>query len=142
MLFNSPEFVLGFLPIALGGFFLAGRVGGTRWALRWIVAASLFFYGWWNPKFVLLLAGSILGNYWFGQRIHRRGSRRWLIAGTAANLAVLGWFKYANFMIHDVLRLDTPELRIFLPLAISFFTFQQIGLGRPFCRCPARQTAG
>src|SRR5579863_1136851 len=126
MLFNSPEFVLGFLPIALGGFFLAGRVGGTRWALRWIVAASLFFYGWWNPKFVLLLAGSILGNYWFGQRIDRRGSRRWLIAGIAANLALLGWFKYANFMIHDVLRLDTPELRIFLPLAISFFTFQQI----------------
>ena len=126
MLFNSPEFVLGFLPIALGGFFLAGRVGGTRWALRWIVAASLFFYGWWNPKFVLLLAGSILGNYWFGGRIHRRGSRRWLIAGIAANLALLAWFKYANFMIHDVLRLDTPELQIFLPLAISFFTFQQI----------------
>jgi alginate O-acetyltransferase complex protein AlgI len=43
MLFNSPEFVLGFLPIALGGFFLAGRVGGTRWALRWLVGASLFF---------------------------------------------------------------------------------------------------
>ena len=63
MLFNSPEFVLGFLPIALAGFFLAGRVGGTRWALCWLVAASLFFYGWWNPKFVLLLAGSILANY-------------------------------------------------------------------------------
>ena len=100
------EFILGFLPVALAGFFLAGRVGGTRWALRWLVAASLFFYGWWNPKFVLLLAGSILANYWFGQRIlgltrsgRQRAARRWLIAGVAANLALLGWFKYANFLI-------------------------------------------
>ena len=133
MLFNSPEFVLGFLPLALAGFFLAGRVGGTHWALRWLVAASLFFYGWWNPKFVLLLAGSIIGNYRCGQRIlclTRRGrpltARRWLIGGVAANLALLGWFKYANFMIQGVLQLHTPELEIFLPLAISFFTFQQI----------------
>ena len=133
MLFNTPQFVLGFLPVALAGFFLAGRVGGTRWALCWLVAASLFFYGWWNPKFVLLLAGSILANYWFGQHIlgltrsgRQRAARRWLIAGVAANLALLGWFKYANFLIEGVLRLHTPELDIFLPLAISFFTFQQI----------------
>jgi alginate O-acetyltransferase complex protein AlgI len=126
MLFNSPEFVLGFLPVALGGFFLAGRLGGPRWALRWLIAASLFFYGWWNPKFVLLLGGSILVNHWIAERIRRRASRRWLVAGIAANLAVLGWFKYANFFIHGVLRLHTPELQIFLPLAISFFTFQQV----------------
>ena len=133
MLFNTPQFVLGFLPVALAGFFLAGRVRGTRWALYWLVAASLFFYGWWNPKFVLLLAGSILANYWFGQHIlgltrscRQRAARRWLIAGVAANLALLGWFKYANFLIDGVLRLHTPELDIFLPLAISFFTFQQI----------------
>ncbi len=44
MLFNSPEFILGFLPIALGGFFLLGRLAGPVWALRWLVAASLFFY--------------------------------------------------------------------------------------------------
>ena len=96
MLFNSPEFVLGFLPIALAGFFLAGRFGGTCWALCWLVAASLFFYGWWNPKFVLLLAGSILANYWLAERIQRSGSGRWLACGIAANLALLGWFKYAN----------------------------------------------
>ena len=126
MLFNSPEFVLGFLPVALTGFFLAGCLGGTRWALCWLVGASLFFYGWWNPKFVLLLAGSILVNYALGELIHRRRSRAWLIAGVAANLALLGWFKYANFFVHDVLRLNVPELNIFLPLAISFFSFQQI----------------
>ena len=133
MLFNSPEFVIGFLPLALGGFFLTGRIGGTRWALYWLVAASLFFYGWWNPKFVVLLMGSILANYECGQRILRlaqsgrpRAARRWLTVGVAMNLALLGWFKYANFLIQDVLRLHTAELDIFLPLAISFFTFQQI----------------
>lgn len=126
MLFNSPEFVLGFLPIAVAGFFLAGRIGGPRWALVWLVGASLFFYGWWNPKFVLLLAGSILTNYAIAEQIRRHRSRAWLIGGIAANLALLGWFKYANFLLHDVLRLPTPELDIFLPLAISFFTFQQI----------------
>ena len=134
MLFNSPEFVLGFLPLSLAGFFLAGRLGGTRWALTWLIAASLFFYGWWNPKFVLLLAGSIVINYAFAQRICQAASRGWLFAGIAVNLIVLGWFKYANFFIQDVLRLDTPELQIFLPLAISFFTFQQIMFGRELSR--------
>ena len=136
MLFNSPEFVLGFLPIALAGFFLSGRFGGQRWALRWLVAASLFFYGWWNARFVLLLAGSIAANYGFGQRIlrlaqasHQPAARRWLIAGVCCNLALLGWFKYANFVLHNVagaVGLHAPELDIFLPLAVSFFTFQQI----------------
>jgi D-alanyl-lipoteichoic acid acyltransferase DltB (MBOAT superfamily) len=133
MLFSSPEFVLGFLPVALAGFFLVGRVAGPRWALGWLIGASLFFYGWWNPRFVLLLAASILGNYCLGQRVLSlsrtgagRAARRWLIAGVVANLTLLGWFKYANFLVHDVLRLNAPELTIFLPLAISFFTFQQI----------------
>ncbi|HET7881303.1 MAG TPA: MBOAT family O-acyltransferase [Acetobacteraceae bacterium] len=126
MLFNSPEFVLAFLPAALLLCFLAGRVGGPRWMLRVIVAASLFFYGWWSPKFVLLLGGSIVANYTLGRLTLRAQGRYWLVTGIAANLALLGWFKYANFMIHDVLRLHAPEFDIFLPLAISFFTFQQI----------------
>ncbi len=136
MLFNSPEFVLGFLPIALGGFFLLGRLAGSRAALLWLIAASFFFYGWWNPKFVLLLAGSILVNYAFSQHIlhliltgRQPEARRWLIAGATFDLALLGWFKYANFLLSSVTLasgLHTPELDIFLPLAISFFTFQQI----------------
>ena len=63
MLFNSPEFVLGFLPVVVAGFFLLGRVAGRDWAMRWLLAAGLFFYGWWNAKFVLLLAGSIIANF-------------------------------------------------------------------------------
>ena len=136
MLFNSPEFVLAFLPVALCGFFLAGRAGGPLWALRWLVGASLFFYGWWNAKFVLLLIGSIVANYLLGQHILRlslagqqRAARRWLIAGISLELALLGWFKYANFLLQSVAGaagLHAPELNIFLPLAVSFFTFQQI----------------
>jgi alginate O-acetyltransferase complex protein AlgI len=132
MLFHSQPFIFGFLPLCLTSFFLLGRCGGTRWALCWLVVASLGFYAWWNPPFVLLLAGSIGGNYAFGQRILRlaqadraRAARRWLIGGIVADLALLGWFKYADFALHIVLP-DAPALHRFLPLAISFFTFQQI----------------
>ena len=132
MLFHSQEFVLGFLPACLAGFFLLGRIAGPRWALRWLLAASLFFYGWWKPGFVLLLVGSILANYAVACRLRRLAARRadpaarrWLTAGIAFNLALLGWFKYAGFLLHAIVP-QAPALHIFLPLAISFFTFQQI----------------
>jgi D-alanyl-lipoteichoic acid acyltransferase DltB (MBOAT superfamily) len=132
VLFNSTPFILGFLPLSLTGFFLAGRCGDTRWALWWLVAASLFFYGWRNPPFVLLLAGSIAANYGLGQRIlhaaaagRQATARRWLVAGLVLDLGLLGWFKYANFLLH-LLAPAAPPLRLFLPLAISFFTFQQV----------------
>ena len=87
MLFSSQPFILGFLPIMLGGFFLLGRLGGKTWPLRWLAAASLFFYAWWNPPFLVLLAGSVIVNYWVGQRIlalaradQVLAARRWLAA--------------------------------------------------------------
>jgi D-alanyl-lipoteichoic acid acyltransferase DltB (MBOAT superfamily) len=136
MLFSSPVFILGFLPLVLGGFFLAGRFGGPRAApyaaLAWLLAADLVFYGWWNPWDVPLLVGSVVVNYLLGQRIVRcadaggpTAARRWLIAGIAFNLALLGWFKYATFLLH-IAAPSAPSLGILLPLAISFFTFQQI----------------
>ncbi len=132
MLFNSPEFILGFLPLALGGFFLAGRWYGTRAALAWLLAADLAFYGWWNPRYVPLLVGSVAVNYALGRRILRLtragrpdAARAWLIGGVGFNLALLGWFKYADFLLH-VAAPHAPALGIVLPLAISFFTFQQI----------------
>ena len=136
MLFNSQAFVLGFLPVALAGFFAIGRMGGRIWALRWLVAVSLVFYGSWAPRFTLLLAGSMAANFLLGRHIQRQrvaGSERaagaWLAVGVAGNLAVLGWFKYALFLrqiLVDTSGIDLPTLDIFLPLAISFFTFQQI----------------
>ena len=135
VLFNTAPFLLGFLPLTMAGFFLAGRLGGTEWALRWIVAASLVFYGWWDARFVALLAGSIVANYAIGQRIlglaraRRDGAaRRWLLAGVALDLGLLGWFKYAGFLARAaaLAGLHAPSLEVALPLAISFFTFQQI----------------
>ena len=121
MLFHSQIFVLCFLPVFLAGFLLAGR-----YALYWLIAASLVFYGWWNPAHMPLLVGSILANHAIGLRIHRSGApRRWLLVGVAGNLALLGWFKYADFLLAMVSP-DAPALGIVLPLAISFFTFQQI----------------
>jgi D-alanyl-lipoteichoic acid acyltransferase DltB (MBOAT superfamily) len=132
MLFNSPEFILGYLPLTLGGFFLAGRLYGTRAALAWLLVADLVFYGWWNPRYLPLLVGSVTVNYGLGRHIHRltrasrtRAARGWLISGVSFNLGVLGWFKYADFLLHAAAP-QAPALGIVLPLAISFFTFQQI----------------
>jgi D-alanyl-lipoteichoic acid acyltransferase DltB (MBOAT superfamily) len=128
MLFHSVTFILGFLPVCLAGFFLLGRIAGGAWPLAWLLGMSLVFYGWWNPALLPLLAGSILGNWALCRRIAGAGpraGRRWLIGGIAANLLVLGWFKYAGFA-WGIVAPDQPAPDIVLPLAISFFTFQQI----------------
>jgi D-alanyl-lipoteichoic acid acyltransferase DltB (MBOAT superfamily) len=126
MLFHSPLFILGFLPVCLGGFFALGHAAGATGALVWLTAANLVFYGWWNPAFLPLLIGSVLVNHAIAWKTARtKVPRRWMAAGVALNLAVLGWFKYADFLLHIVVP-AAPPLGITLPLAISFFTFQQI----------------
>lgn len=126
MLFHSTAFILGFLPASLLGLWGTGRLCGGRWALRWLVAASLFFYGWWNPAHLPLLGGSILVNYAIARKM-RTAARpgRWMAAGVTLNLLALGWFKYAGFVLR-IIAPDAPPPGIALPLAISFFTFQQI----------------
>ncbi|HET6183028.1 MAG TPA: MBOAT family O-acyltransferase [Acetobacteraceae bacterium] len=123
MLFNTPLFLLGFLPAALVLFFATGRLGGNRAALATVALASFVFYGWWDWRFVPLLAGSIGLNYWLGQKLLRTPGRCWLAAGIGADLALLGWFKYAGFLGASLFGV---HLAIALPLAISFFSFQQI----------------
>ena len=128
MVFNSYLFILIFLPVTIAGFFLIGRSGRHSWAAAWLVAASLFFYGWWNPRFLLVIAGSMLFNFYWGM-IVRRSSKILLAVGIAANLSLLGYFKYANFFIDNLsvvtgLPITLPP--VVLPLAISFYTFQQI----------------
>lgn len=132
MLFNSFEFIFIFLPVCLCCYFLAARFFSLEVALAFLVLASLFFYGYWKPVYLLLMLFSIAFNFLLGRQLSRTGAREGtavLIAGVAVNLTLLAYFKYANFFVDNLnLVLDTGwEIeKIFLPLAISFFTFQQI----------------
>ena len=129
MLFNSIEFLFVFLPLVLLGFHALRRLGNRESMIIWLVFCSLFFYAWWNPVYLFLLLGSLVVNYNLGRRLAANGSRGWLVAGIFFNLGMLAYFKYANFFL-DNLRffLDTGFNfeHIILPLAISFYTFQQI----------------
>lgn len=132
MLFNSFGFIFVFLPITLVVYFLLGRFQRHQAAMAWLVAASLFFYAWWNPAYLGLLIGSILFNFAFGTLLSRRTGRdgRWLlILGVGANLGFLGYFKYSNFFLENIGQLTGASYdvgQILLPLGISFITFQKI----------------
>ncbi len=134
MLFNSVEFLFLFMPVLLFVFFRLGHYS-HRLAATWLTAGSLFFYGWWNPAYVGLLLASVVFNYLVGYglaRGHDIGSprrRRLLALGVTADLALLGYYKYANFFIGSLniaLGASLDLATIILPLGISFFTFTQI----------------
>ena len=133
MLFNSYAFLFGFLPVVLLLYFLVGRRSALA-AIGFLAAASLFFYGWWNPRYLLLLGGSVIFNYLVGRRLARSpvrasGDRAMLWLGVAGNLTLLGAFKYAGFFAANanaLAGLALPVPQIVLPLGISFFTFTQI----------------
>jgi D-alanyl-lipoteichoic acid acyltransferase DltB (MBOAT superfamily) len=132
MLFNSYEFLFLFLPLALLGYHLLGKLRLTRAATAFLVVASLFFYSRWNIAYLPLLAGSILLNYFIASRMLRAvdaARRRWLLAALVFNIGLLGYFKYADFLIGNlnaVSGADFNLMHIVLPLGISFFTLQQI----------------
>ena len=135
MLFNSAAFILGFLPIAWFIYFLLNKYRWTLAARAWLVAASLFFYSYWNITYLPLLLCSLLANFAIGAELSKRerhsGLRRkgLLLAGIAGNLIALGYFKYTNFFLQNFAAFSGEAValqQIALPLAISFFTFQQI----------------
>ena len=129
MLFNSSTFLLQFLPIVLGGFVLLSWLGLRRFSGLWLTAASFVFYGWWNAANVPILVGSIAFNYILGGRLMRSPNRGLLIAGIVVNVTLLAFFKYTGFAVEVARELsgaDWSVPSIVLPLAISFFTFQQI----------------
>jgi alginate O-acetyltransferase complex protein AlgI len=130
MLFNSHEFIFVFCPVVFAVFFLVAA-RNFRFSLAWLTGASLFFYAWWNPPYLLLLLVSVLFNYAAGLLLNRVARRRGLLLALAiaANLMLLGYFKYTNFLIGTWNAFSggaVPFLDILLPLAISFHTFQQI----------------
>jgi len=138
MLFNSYEFIFLFLPITFILYFWLNYKRLTYASKAWMVFASLFFYSWWNILYLPLILGSILFNFTIGTSISRMGNtpnkkavsrKAVLIAGIAANIALLGFFKYMDFFIANanvILGAHLDLLHILLPLGISFFTFTQI----------------
>lgn len=131
MLFNSFEFVLVFLPVVVAGYFFIGK-RNLHASNLWLLAASFFFYGWWDWRFVPLLFASIVWNYVFGTRLSGGHYRKLLLfAAIMGNLALLGYFKYKDFFIHAVAVLtfapdtDWDPGAAVLPLGISFWTFTQ-----------------
>ncbi len=142
MLFNSYDYLLWFLPAALVAFFALGR--RPLAAQAWLTVASLVFYGWWNPRHLPLILGSIGFNFGIALALQRGAGRLLLAIGIAVNLAVLGVFKYADFFLANAARLtgDAPHLlHLALPLGISFFTFTQIAYLVDVHRRKAREPA-
>ena len=136
MLFNSYIFIFLFLPLCLGGFYLFAHRGKSVPARLWLTGFSLWFYGYFNPSYLLIMICSILFNYavFKGMELAGRKSPKWcrpvMIFGVAANLAVLFYFKYYDFFVENVNAVFGTSFvlkGILLPLGISFFTFQQIG---------------
>ncbi len=136
MLFNSYEFLFYFLPLTLGVFFALSGYRCLRAAAAWLALMSIAFYGYWSPRYIVLLMGSIVANFAAGQamlgylaRGDKAAARRVLVLALVADLGALGWFKYANFFVDSVNTVAGTGWHlpaIVLPIGISFFTFTQI----------------
>jgi len=138
MLFNSPEFVFLFLPIAVIVYFLLNKMRLLYAGMVWLTLASFFFYAFWSPQYLILILGSIFVNYTIGTALARDrkeilripvSKKVLFFSGIVLNLGFLGYYKYTDFLITNANLLfgASFELQhIVLPLAISFFTFQQL----------------
>ncbi|MFT4637807.1 MAG: alginate O-acetyltransferase complex protein AlgI [Verrucomicrobiales bacterium] len=133
MLFNSLEFIIFFAPAVILIYALLKRWQRADLAELWLILSSFFFYAWWQPRYLPLLLGSIGVNYLIGRAFRRTdgsGARKsLLVLGVTANLGLLGYFKYAGFLTTSMRGVGmgwVPSVDVILPLAISFFTFQQI----------------
>ena len=151
MLFNSLEFLL-FLPVVFALYWMANRWTKTSENLTiqntLLLLASYVFYGWWDWRFLSLIAFSTIVDWFVGLQIHQaneadnpsdllhrsRKARRWLTVSFVVNLGLLGYFKYANFFIENWVNawatvgvtMHTASLQLILPVGISFYTFQTL----------------
>ena len=144
MLFSSFAFIFAFLPITLLGFYALKSLGYFQSAKVFLILASLFFYGYFKVEYIFILIFSVLINFTLANLILRQTSKNsnknarnnkfLLYGGIFFNLALLGGFKYTDFLLENfnlfsqILNLDfnIPLPHILLPLGLSFITFQQI----------------
>lgn len=135
MAFNSAIFVLAFLPVCLIGYYGLSKLSGKN-AKFFLILASFAFYAWSSLEYVPLLAASMAANYLIADRIqtclakgHARSAAAWCRFGVLANLGLLVYFKYTNFLIDNTnfaFGTNVPIQYIILPLGISFYSFQRI----------------
>lgn len=136
MLFNSFEFIFFFLPIVFFTWLFLRKYRFYRFAILSLLLFSLIFYAYWNPPFVLLLLFSIIINFFIQKSIfhlqrlsYSKLSQCILTLGIIFNISLIGYFKYKNFFLYNInlfIGYSIPNTQMFLPLGISFFTFQQI----------------
>ncbi len=137
MLFNSYIYILLFLPLTVGLFFIFNQSVSPKAGRLFLLFASLFFYAYWNPIYLLLILASMSVSFSVRDYLIRsfdgepkRGIRKpILLLGVCYNVGILVYFKYADFLIDNtnfVLGTQINLLNIILPLGISFFTFQKI----------------
>ena len=135
MQFNSYIFILCFLPLTIIGYFGLNKLGRDRLAKLFLLAMSLWFYGYFNISYLLIICGSIVFNFAVSRFMEKGAARAsanrklLLVIGIVFNVAVIFYFKYYNFFIQNlnlIFRTDFVLKNIVLPLGISFFTFQQI----------------
>ncbi len=133
MLFNSFTFIFLFLPLVCGTYYLLLRYRQVVSAKVLLIIASLFFYSWWSINYLPILIFSLVFNFLVGNSVQNnlagQKAKVMFIFGVSVNLCLLGYFKYADFFIDNLnvfLEHDIEKLELLLPLAISFFTFQQI----------------
>ena len=133
MLFNSYLFILIFMPICIIGYFGLNCLRQKKLAMIFLLGMSLWFYGYFNPIYLMLIAGSVAVNYLLYQILYRSDRKRvrkiTVISGVMVNIILLIYFKYTDFFIGTlnwITDKDFSLMYLILPLGISFFTFQQI----------------
>lgn len=146
MLFSTPIYIFLFLPISVVGYFVLARWSTARLAQVWLIIASLFFYSYTALETLLVVVCSIGVNFIFGSKLCETDTKfpkRLLLAtAIALNVALLGYFKYTNFFLENFNAMTGVEfqlLQLGLPLAISFYTFQQIAFLVDCYHCKAHQ---
>lgn len=136
MLFSSWQFVFLFFPICFIGYFSLIRFRYYIGSRVWLVLSSFFFYSYWKVDYLVIILFSLLFNYALGTTLsqsinyHNKVNRRvCLTIGIIFNVSLLAYFKYSNFIVDNINNISTTLIefpKVILPLAISFFTFQQI----------------
>lgn len=132
MVFSSYIFILAFLPIVIIGYYLLSLLKKSSYQRMFLIGASLFFYGYYNVKYLMIILVSMVLNYGLALMIQRspKGKDKvFLTMGVLSNVALIGYYKYYDFFVENINAVFDSDFNlkhILLPLGISFFTFQQL----------------